>query len=210
MGTGGLVFHVLNRGVRRMRLFDRDGDYRDFLEIFSAAQRRTPMRCLAYCLMPNHFHLVLWPRHDGDLSQFMFWLTTAHSKRWHGCHGTSGTGHVYQGRFKSLPVGRRRALPAAVSLRRTESAAGGIGRKRARSGRGRAYSSVSGTRGLSRCLTGRCRGRTVGSNSLNSFRQKRLRRLRLAKSALLFGGTRRSDQICGGNCSLGGSPSTRG
>ena len=87
-----------------MQLFDRPGDYRDFLTFFSAAQQRTPMRCLAYCLMPNHFHFVLWPRQDGDLSAFMFWLTTKHSKRWHVAHATSGTGAVYQGRFKSFPI----------------------------------------------------------------------------------------------------------
>ena len=94
----------MNRGVRRLRLFDHDGDYRAFLTILSLAQRRLPMRCLAYCLMPNHFHLVLWPYADGDLSRFMFWLLTTHSKRWHLWRGTNGTGAVYQGRFKSIPV----------------------------------------------------------------------------------------------------------
>jgi putative transposase len=103
-GTGGLVFHVLNRGVRRMRLFDRPGDYRDFLDLLAAAQSRTPMPCMAYCLMPNHFHLVLRPQQDADLSTFMFWLTLKHSRRWHAAHATSGTGAVYQGRFKAIPV----------------------------------------------------------------------------------------------------------
>jgi putative transposase len=102
--TGGLVFHVLNRGVRRMQLFDRPGDYRDFLDLLADAQSRTPIRCLGYCLMPNHFHLVLWPRRDDELSAFMHWLTAKHSWRWHAAHGTRGTGSVYQGRFKALPV----------------------------------------------------------------------------------------------------------
>ncbi len=62
------------------------------------------MRLLAYCLMPNHFHLLLWPREDGDLSQFMRWLTVTHTQRWHAHHRTAGTGHLYQGRFKSFPV----------------------------------------------------------------------------------------------------------
>jgi putative transposase len=87
-----------------MRLFDRDGDYRDLLEIFAAAQRRISMRCFAYCLMPNHFHFVLRPFEDGDLSKFMWRFTTAHSKWWQRCHGSEGTGHVYQGRFKAIPV----------------------------------------------------------------------------------------------------------
>src|SRR5271154_2443491 len=65
---------------------------------------RHHMRLLAYCLMPNHFHVLLWPREDGDLSQFMRWLTVTHTQRWHAHHRTTGTGHLYQGRFKSFPV----------------------------------------------------------------------------------------------------------
>lgn len=98
------MFHVLNRGVRRLRLFDDPGDYRAFLKVIHEAQERIPMRCLAYCLMPNHFHLVLWPKADGELASFMAWLTTTHSKRWHSWRGTTGTGHVYQGRYKAFPV----------------------------------------------------------------------------------------------------------
>lgn len=98
------MFHVLNRGVRRLRLFDRPGDYRAFLKVFREAQERIPLRCLAYCLMPNHFHLVLWPRTDTELSEFMAWLTATHSKRWHAWRRTAGTGHVYQGRYKAFPV----------------------------------------------------------------------------------------------------------
>ena len=100
----GVVFHVLNRGVRRLRLFDQPGDYRAFQKVFGEAQKRVPIRCLAYCLMPNHFHLVLWPTTDTELSAFMAWLTATHSKRWHARRGTAGTGHVYQGRFKAFPV----------------------------------------------------------------------------------------------------------
>ena len=104
IGTAGIVFHVLNRGVRRLQLFDRPGDYRAFLNVFGEAQKRIPIRCLAYCLMPNHFHLVLLPRTDVELSTFMGWLTATHSKRWHANRGTTGTGHVYQGRYKAFPV----------------------------------------------------------------------------------------------------------
>jgi putative transposase len=104
VGTGGVVFHVLNRGVRRLRLFDQPRDYGAFLKVFHEAQERIPIRCLAYCLMPNHFHLVLWPSTNVQLSAFMAWLTATHSKRWHANRGTAGTGHVYQGRYKAFPV----------------------------------------------------------------------------------------------------------
>ena len=62
------------------------------------------MRLLAYCIMPNHWHLVVWPRRDGDLSRFMNWLTLTHTQRWHQHRHSVGEGHVYQGRFKSFPV----------------------------------------------------------------------------------------------------------
>jgi putative transposase len=54
--------------------------------------------------MPNHWHFVLWPRHDGELSAFLRCLAHTHTQRWHAHHGTAGTGHLYQGRFKSFPV----------------------------------------------------------------------------------------------------------
>lgn len=103
-GTGGQVFHVLNRAAGRMTLFDTDNDYSAFLRVLEAARERVPMRLLGYCLMPNHWHLVLWPRNDDDLSAYMQWLTVTHTVRWHSFHGSAGTGPVYQGRFKSFPV----------------------------------------------------------------------------------------------------------
>lgn len=62
------------------------------------------MRLPAYCMMSNHRHLVLWPRHDGDLSRFMGWLTLPHTQRRHAHHRTVGHGHLYQGRYKSFVV----------------------------------------------------------------------------------------------------------
>jgi len=70
--------------------------------LLSQAAERVAVRVLAYCLMPNHFHLVLWPRKDGDLSRFMQWLLTAHVRRYHGHY--HGSGHVWQGRFKAFPI----------------------------------------------------------------------------------------------------------
>jgi REP-associated tyrosine transposase len=100
----GAILHVLNRGVRRSRIFDDSGDYRAFIAIVSEAQHRHPLAIFAYCLMPSHFHFVVQPSADGQLSQFMQWLTATHSKRWHAHRGTYGTGSVYQGRFKAIPV----------------------------------------------------------------------------------------------------------
>ena len=66
------------------------------------ASARLPVDLLGYCLMPNHFHLVLRPHHDGDLGRWMQWLLTAHVRRYHRHYVT--TGHVWQGRFKAFPV----------------------------------------------------------------------------------------------------------
>jgi len=55
-------------------------------------------------LMPNRWHLVLWPRADGDLSEYLRWLRVTHTQRWHAHYHTSGTGALYQGRFKSFPM----------------------------------------------------------------------------------------------------------
>ena len=59
-------------------MFHKDGDYAAFLKLLKQASDRIPMRLLAFCLMPNHFHLVVWTRQEGDLSQWMQWLTTSH------------------------------------------------------------------------------------------------------------------------------------
>ena len=97
---------MLNRGNGRAEVFHDADDYAGFVELLGLACARTPMRVLGWCLMPNHFHLVLWPRADGDLAAWMHWLMTSHVRRHHRRHGTSG--HVWQGRFKSFPVQNRR------------------------------------------------------------------------------------------------------
>ena len=91
-----------NRANGRLRIFKKRQDFEAFESILAEGVDRYGMRLCGYCIMSNHWHLVLWPRNDGDLTEFMRWVT--HTQRWHAAHGTSGTGHVYQGRFKSFPV----------------------------------------------------------------------------------------------------------
>ncbi|MFL5329703.1 MAG: transposase [Gemmataceae bacterium] len=104
VSTGGHVYHVLNRAARGTTLFDGEEDYAAFEGILQAAPQVVPMRILAYCLLPNHWHLVLWPRRDGELSEYLRWVTVTHTQRRHALCGTAGTGPLYQGRFKSFPV----------------------------------------------------------------------------------------------------------
>jgi putative transposase len=101
---GGLVYHCLNRANARLAIFTKDGDFEAFERVLAEAIARYGMRLLAYCILRNHFHLVLWPKGDGDLSGFMRWLTLTHTQRWHAQRHSAGTGHLYQGRFKSFPV----------------------------------------------------------------------------------------------------------
>lgn len=101
---GGLVYHVLNRANGRLRLFKKEEDFLAFERVLLAAHRRTPIRILDWCLMPNHWHLVLWPEKDGQLTAFMRWLTLTHAQRWKHAHAAVGHGHLYQGRFKSFPI----------------------------------------------------------------------------------------------------------
>ena len=104
LAAGDLAYHVLNRRVGRLSLFDQPADYAAFETILAEAQTQTGIRIAAYCLMPSHWHLLLWPRRDGELSEVLRWMTVTHTQRWHAHHHTAGTGPVYQGRFKSLPV----------------------------------------------------------------------------------------------------------
>ena len=96
------IYHVLNRANARAGLFAKKQDYQLFESILEDAVDRADMRLLAYTVMPNHWHLIVQPRKDGDLQKFMNWLTLTHTQRWHAQHGTTGYGHVYQGRYKSF------------------------------------------------------------------------------------------------------------
>lgn len=87
-----------------MKIFRDDADYEAFERVLAEAIERTQTRLLSYCIMPNHWHLVVWPSADGELSQFVGWLTLTHTQRWHAFRQSIGSGHLYQGRFKSFPV----------------------------------------------------------------------------------------------------------
>lgn len=103
---GGMVFHVLNRGVGRMKLFQNNSDYLAFERVIAETLKVLPIRICCYCLMPNHWHLLLWPERDNDLAAFMQRLTITHVARWQRQRRRVGFGHIYQGRFKSFPVAK--------------------------------------------------------------------------------------------------------
>ena len=102
--VGGEVYHVLNRANARVQIFDNNDDYQQFEEILEEAVEKYEMRLLAYCIMSNHWHLVLYPKQDGNLQKFMSWLSNTHTRRWHVAKDTVGQGHLYQGRYKSFII----------------------------------------------------------------------------------------------------------
>jgi putative transposase len=99
---GGYCYHVRNRGNGRRTVFRKDGDFQAFVQLLAEAGERVPVRLLAFCLLPNHFHHLLGPHRDGELSAYMMWLLTAHVRRYHRHYHSSG--HVWQGRFRSFPI----------------------------------------------------------------------------------------------------------
>lgn len=98
------IYHILNRANARVGIFESHDDYIAFEKVIQEAKEKTDMRILAYCIMPNHWHFVLYPRKDGDLSKFTRYLTLTHTQRHHAFHKTVGSGHLYQGRYKSFIV----------------------------------------------------------------------------------------------------------
>ncbi len=100
----GVIYHVLNRGNGRQVLFSKDADFSAFVKLLVEALQRFPVDLLAYCLMSNHWHLLLRPRTDEGLSRMMAWVTVTHARRHHMHYSNPGSGHLYQGRFKSFPV----------------------------------------------------------------------------------------------------------
>src|SRR5208283_4606132 len=127
--TGGYAYHALNRGVGRARIFRKDGDYAALETTLRQAKEWCPVRLLGYCLMPNHWHLVLWPERDGDLSEFLRWLTVTHTQRYHAHYHTAGTGPLYQGRFKSFPIEENEHLLTAIRYAERNALRAGLVRR---------------------------------------------------------------------------------
>ena len=100
----GTIYHVLNRGNGKMTLFRKPADFDAIEDVIQEGLERYPVDLFAWCLMGNHWHLVLRPRKDEALGQLMRWVGVTHVRRHHAHYDTTGGGHLYQGRFKSFPV----------------------------------------------------------------------------------------------------------
>ena len=94
----GLIYHVINRGNNRQDVFRKEADFEAFLKALGELKQRKPFELYGYCLLNNHFHLLVRPL-DASISRIMQSLLVSHTQRYHK-HYRSG-GHVWQGRFKS-------------------------------------------------------------------------------------------------------------
>jgi putative transposase len=113
------IYHVFNRAAGRRTLFDTERDYERFAKLLKETQTKVAIRILAYCLMPNHWHLVVWIFTGQSLSDFMHRLTTKHGRRHNEDRNMAGHGHVYQERYKCVAVENDRQL--VTVLRYVES-----------------------------------------------------------------------------------------
>jgi putative transposase len=100
--ANGLIYHIINRGNGRQQVFHTESDYRSFVDLMTEAGKRHPIKLLAWCIMPSHFHLLVSPERADDLSRWMQWFMTSHVRRYHRVHKSSG--HVWQGRYMSFIV----------------------------------------------------------------------------------------------------------
>jgi putative transposase len=99
-----MVYHVLNRGNGRMRLFHKARDYEAFERVLAEGMERYRVELFTYCIMPNHWHLVVRPGTAEALGRWMGWVGVTHVRRHQERYHSRGGGHLYQGRFKSFPV----------------------------------------------------------------------------------------------------------
>ena len=97
----GRLHHVLNRGQDRQEIFRRPGDYRFFLALLACAERAGRIRLHAFCLMPNHFYLLV-ESVNGDIASTMQWVQGRYAGYFNCTR--EHVGHVFGGRFHSFPV----------------------------------------------------------------------------------------------------------
>ena len=98
----GVPHHVTQRGNRKQRVFFEDGDYQHYKDLLARYCRRAAVKVLAYCLMPNHVHIVMVPHAADGLHRSL-----AETHRRYTCHinlRENWKGYLWQGRFSSFPM----------------------------------------------------------------------------------------------------------
>jgi putative transposase len=122
----GYAYHVLNRGNDRRVIFKKSEDYQAFFRILAEAQQHVAMPIAALCVMPNHWHLVLWPQHACAIPAYMHWMTNAHVHRYNQHYKRRGQGHLYQDRYKCFPIQDTRHLYTVLRYVEANPLRGGL------------------------------------------------------------------------------------
>jgi putative transposase len=125
----GFVQHVINRGDHRETIFHKAGDFAAFLRIIADATLKVPMRILAYCIMRNHFHLLLWPHEGVDLPAYIQVLMNLHIQRYLQHYPPSSNGHIYQGRYRNVLVQDGAAVHRVARYIEANPLAAGVARR---------------------------------------------------------------------------------
>jgi len=111
---------VVNRANGRLRLLRTDDDFLAFYNVLLRAHARHSIRIPGWCLTFNHWHFVVHPRRDGEVSRFFACLGLTHATRWQVAHNAVGMGHLYQGpRWGFFASGSGRLSPRPAPLRPT-------------------------------------------------------------------------------------------
>jgi putative transposase len=122
-------YHVINRSVRKETLFETRRDYIAFLTVLRLGFEKHDAPLVSYCVLSNHWHLLIGPIGMTDLTRVVKWVTATHAMRWHRNRGTIGTGPVYQGRFRSTPIHDLESLvPLSRYVERNARSAGLVAR----------------------------------------------------------------------------------
>ena len=100
----GAIAHVMNRAVDRRTIFRSDGDYWAFVDLLQEGKDKNLVSIFGYCVMPNHWHILLQALSDNSVSTYMQWLQTTHVRRYRGFYGTVGHGHLYKERFRHVMI----------------------------------------------------------------------------------------------------------
>lgn len=100
----GEIYHVINRANAKSWIFESSGDRTAVIESMGETLQKVPIDIFAFCIMSNHWHFAVRPRADGDMGKFFGKFTQKVTQRWHKFHQTVGSGHLFQGRFKTFLV----------------------------------------------------------------------------------------------------------
>ena len=103
-GTAGHLFHVTNHAIEGQLLCRNFGEFLALERLLARALKAVPIRLLSFCLMSNHWHLLLWPEADDDTRNFVRWLSMTHARNLRAWRGSSGGGAVYKGRYDASAV----------------------------------------------------------------------------------------------------------